>query len=345
MTRTKHGVWGTALFGLIAGACWFAALLAAGRLAEQYGGLSVRFPAAAVTRRDLVHAVEASLDGELGCTAAWTRGSERKTASSGLGERTLLRMIFVYGDMRQIAPMKLLAGNFPVDDDMSGCVIDGASAWELFHAIDAIGAEVILEGENYIVRGVVEAYEPMALLRNRSAAYENLEFAARDLSAAKQRVETFLYRCNSAGGKVIVQSGLLARLTLSFVWLLPCILGFAGAVAMFRSGWRAKGKKRGGLPFLVAGMALAVAAGVVLIKTAYWPQSFLPTKWSDFEFWPDLIIGWETQWKAISLMTPLPKEIELFRTIRSCGVLLWTALLMSGLCASSLRFQRNKERH
>ena len=338
MTRNNRSTrLGAALLGVIAAACWLAALLTAGRMTEQYDALSVRFPAASVTQKDLERAAAASTDAELLCKAAWTRGSELKKASAALGESTQVRMIDVYGDMRQIAPMTLLNGSFPVDDDSSGCVIDTKSAWNLFHSTDAIGAELTVDGNPCVVRGIVEAYEPMVIMRNSDAVYENLEFTARDLSAAKQLVETFLYRCNSDGDYIVVQSGLLAHLALGSVWLLACIFGVAGACAFWKNAWTRKKSKRDCVLFFLAGAVLIVASAAVLMKTAYWPQSFLPTKWSDFGFWSTLLHGWEAQWKAISLITPLPKEIVFFQQLRCCGVLLLTALLTAGWCTASLR--------
>ena len=337
MTRTKRGLRRAVLPGLIAATCWLIALFTAASLVRQYDGLSVRCSEAAITQKDLERAASASVDEELACTAAWTRKQELLAASSDLGGSAQVRVIEVYGDMRQAAPMKLLSGGFPAEDDTSGCLLDGSSAWALFHSTDAVGAEVTAGGKKYVVRGIVEAYEPMILLRKSAAIYENLEFSSGNLSEAKQFVETFLYRCGGSGSCIVVQSGLLARLALGFVWLPVCVFGALGAAALLKRAWASKADKRACVPLFIAGIALLAAAVSVLLSTFYWPQSFLPTKWSDFAFWSNLFEGWKTQWKAISLMTPLPKEIQLFQTLRRCGILLLTAFLAGGWCAASLR--------
>lgn len=339
MTGTKRGWCSAALLGVLAVGCWALALAAAVRLTEQYGGLSVRFDAPSVTQRDLERVADETPGEEIACIAAWTSEPKRKTATSEMGEQAPLRVIRVYGDLRQVAPMILLAGSFPLGDDSGGCLIDEASAWKLFHANDAIGAKVFLDGKSYLVRGVVRSYEPMLLLRSAAATYENLEFSARDLSAAKQPVETFLYRCSAAGTYVFVQSGLLARVALGAVWFCACLFGAAGATALFRSAWQRRANLRHALPRWMAGAALAAGTIALLAKTMYWPQSFLPTKWSDFSFWSSLVESGKTQWKAISLLTPFPKEIQLLSGLRRCGVLLLTALLAGGWCAT--RWRRN----
>ena len=336
MTGTKRGWCKAAFLGLAALVCWLLALFAATRLTEQYRGLSVRFGEPAVSQEDLKRAAAAKADGEIACAAAWTSGAKLQTASSDLGGEASIRLIRVYGDMRQVAPMQLLAGSFPLEDDAEGCLLDAASAWKLFHASDAVGAAVTLNAKSYLVRGIVKAYEPMMLIRSSNGAYENLELNARDLSAAKQPAETFLYRCNAAGTYTIVQNGLLARIALGCVWFCACLFGAGAAIALWKSAWAKRANKRLAILRFLVGAALAAAVVALLLKTMYWPQSFLPTKWSDFGFWFDFAENGKTQWKAISLMTPHPKEIQLFSALRRCGVLLLAALLTGGWCATSL---------
>ena len=93
------------------------------------------------------------------------------------------------------------------------------------------------------------------------------------------------------------------------------------------------------MPFALTGMGILLLLMAVWISTntLYWPQSFLPTRWSDFSFWRSLMDSWKADWKAISLMTPLPKEIQLFQALRGCGLLLITAFLAGGWCAASFR--------
>lgn len=336
MTRTKRGVWRAALLGLLAVGCWLFALMTAGNLVEQYAGLSVRFAQPALTRKDLERAQTESAGGDLVLEAAWTRKNELQTINSELGGTAKARVIGVYGDPRKTAPMRLLSGAFLPEDDAEGCMLDASIAWTLFHATDAVGAAVTLSGKTYIVRGIVSAYEPMLMLRDDSLKYENLEFRAVDPASARQEVETFVTRGGGGGDFSVVQSGLYARVALGLVWLPACGLLLILAVSLLRKAWRKKADKRDWLPLFAAGAALLAAAVLLLIKTFYWPQSFLPTKWSDFAFWRALVEGWQADWNTISLMTPLPKEIQLFRALRQCAVLVLTACLAGGWCAARL---------
>lgn len=337
MTGIKRGWCGTVLLGLFALACWLGALSTASWLTRQYDGLSVRYSQQAVTQKDLLRAIDETPEGDNNFRAAWTGDTNRQTASSELGAQTQLRRIQAYGDLRAIAPMRLLSGGFLLGDDTGGCLLDKASAWQLFHSTDAIGAAVALGKNRYIVRGIVDAYEPMLVIRSGSAAYENLEFDAADYSAAKQQAETFLYRCNAPKPDALIESGLLARVAYGFVWLCPCVFGVAGAIVLFKNARLKKGRPNAAAPRYAAGAVTLTIALAILFKTFYWPQSFLPTKWSDFGFWRELIEGWNTLGKTVSLMMPHSKEIQLFAALRRCAALESAALLSGGWCAALIR--------
>ena len=337
MTGTKRGWCAAALLGLFAVACWLGALSITSWLTRQYDGLSVRFAQPAVAQMDLLRAIGETPEGDLQVRAAWTRDAKLQTANSELGTQTQLRRIQALGDLQAIAPMRLLSGSYPVEDDSDGCLIDKASAWQLFHSTDAIGGVVTLGQNRYIVRGIADAYEPMLVIRGSNATYENLEFAASEQSAAKQQVETFLYRCNAPNTYTLMESGLFTRVARGLVWLCPCAFGVAGAIALFQSAKTRKNCANAAVPKYLASAVLLAIALAILLRSFYWPQSFLPTKWSDFGFWRELVEGWSALGKTVSLMTPHPKEIQLLASLRWCAVLELSAVLFGGWCMTTLR--------
>lgn len=322
------------LLGLLAAGLWLFALLGARDLVMQYDGVSVRLERAALTQRQLEKTATQTEGESISLRAAWSRGAAEQ-ASSSLGGTTMLRRVSVYGDMRQTAPMQLLSGGFPADDDVNGCLLDAASAMSLFHAVDPIGATVLIGKESYVVRGVVKAYEPMLLARDSKATFNNLEFAAQNLDDAKQSVETFLFRSGATDGQIILQSGLLSRVLRGLLWLPPCLLGFVCGVRFLLRGrqWSETPQKR--TYYVILGLVTVCAALIVLWNTAYLPQAWLPTKWSDFAFWNRLLEGWRENFTAYSLMTPLPKDVVLFQSLRR-GALYAMLVLFFGVWSLSL---------
>lgn len=337
MSGTRRIFLRAALTGVLAVACWGYALLTASGLEREYGGVSVRLAEPSVTRQALDRAAEQKGGQDVVCAAAWTRGSTGQTASSALGGSTKLRVVAVYGDIRRAIPVAELTGSFPTGDDTNGCLIDAKSAWELFHAKDAVGAELTLGDKRYVVRGIVKTFEQTLVVRSEDANYENLEFTAPDPATAKQAAETALYRLGASGNPIILQNSQTARVALGLTWL-PLWVGCALAAAAFlRRAWRERRNLRAGLSFACAGAALLAVCVAGLLKTAYWPQSFLPTKWSDFSFWGEWIDGCKEQWRAVSLATPLPKDILLRTALRRCTLCLLLSLPLAGWSASEFR--------
>ncbi len=337
MTGTRRAFVRAMLTGILAAACWGYALLTASGLAAREYGVSVRLTEAAVTNKMLEQETDRMGKGTPVCSAAWTRGSSCLAVGSALGETTKVRVVAVYGDVRRALPVWRVKGALLVEDDAGGCLIDEKTAWELFHSTDALGAGVSVEGKRYAVRGIVKTYEQTLIVRNADAKYENLEYSVSDPAAAKQSVETVLYRMGVTEDRVILQGGLLASAALGLSWL-PAWIGCALAAAVFlRRGWRVRRNVRSGLLHALAGVVLAGVCIIGFMKTAYWPQSFLPTKWSDFSFWGELFDGWETQWKAVSLMTPLPGDVVLFAALRRCAIMLLISLPAAGWSAAEFR--------
>ena len=298
-------------------------------LVRRYDGVSIRLTdATTLTQRQLENAAAQSGEGEITLRAAWSRGAPEQ-ASSALNETVKLRRIRVYGDMRQVAPMELIAGSVPAQDDTQGCLIDSESAMALFHAADPIGAEVLVGGDRYRVRGVGKTYEPMLLIRERNTSFQNLECSARDLETARQSAGTYLLRCGAAEGQVVLLGGMLSRVLNGLFWSLPGVFGFALALRFFGRGKRCQADRRERAAYVFLGAAFACAAWIEIRSTAYLPQAWLPTKWSDFSFWSRLIEGWQTDWKTISLMTPLPKDVVFFQKIRF-GIFKWLLALLLG---------------
>ena len=344
MTGTKRSFIGAALLGAIAILCLGYALRVTGGLKRQYTGTSVRLTGTPVTQKTLEKALEKTNEQELSLTAAWTRSADERPAGSELGGKTSLRVVCAYGDMRQIAPMKLLSGTFPAGDDSDGCLLDAASAWALFHSTDATGATVLLGDRAYVVRGIAELYEPEMLIRDERAAYENLEFSSQNPDGAKQSIETFLYRCGNTDGFVIVPGELIVRVIRGAAWLPLWIAAVCAAGTLFRRGWKARENPARRVFYWTAGIALLALLCWGAASTLFWPQSFLPTKWSNFAFWGQLIDTWRTDVKAFARMTQLPKEIELFSAVRRCAAALIVSILSGGWCASAVRLNAWKGR-
>ena len=312
---------------------WGYALHLSGWLQAEYQGLSVRMHGR-VTQEALFRAISENADKSILRVSAWTRNELATINNESLETAARVRRIAVYGDMHDVCPMELLYGGFPAMVDEAGCVIDVDTAWSLFHHKDVIGADVRIGGKPYIVRGIVRAKEAMILFRDEKAEYENLEIACSNMEEATSLVTTFLYRYGLAAEYTVVENGFYGRLATGLSGLPGWIIGAAILFALLKRAW-----KRRSIPLQFILLCIALAGTFYLLKWLlefhlYWPDRFLPTRWSDFTFWPELIKAQTDYFESLSFLQPVPKDMQWFSAVRR----LFVSLTVS--CATAVHLLR-----
>ncbi len=305
-----------------------------GWLQTEYQGLSVRMYGR-TTQEALFRAVSENADESILRVSAWTRNETLETINNEALETSAhVRRIAVYGDMRDVCPMELLYGGFPAMVDEAGCVIDVDTAWSLFRNKDVIGADVRIGDKSYIIRGVVRAKEGMILFRNEKAEYENLEIACSNVEEAGRLVTTFLYRYSLAAEYTVVENGFYGKLAAGLSGLPGWTIGAAILLALLKQAW-----KRRSVPLQLILFCLALAGIFYLLKWLlafhiYWPDRFLPTRWSDFTFWPELAKAQTDYFESLSFLQPVPKDMQWFSAVRR----LFVSLAIS--CATAVYLLR-----
>lgn len=327
-----------AAFLIAAAVLWTQAMIRAQTLMSAYSGVSVRMSDSAVTLKQLKKILPTEEADGLVLTAAWTRSDPLTAKAASMQTSTVLSMAAVYGDMRRTEPlMTLLCGSIPAEDDADGCLIDVQSALALFRSAEPIGAMLSVDGCAYTVRGVVKAYAPTLFVRDENRAYDHLEFATEDVSLGEIHVDAYLNKYALEGSHVVIQSGLYARIAWGLVFLPIVFVLFWIAIWIARlihADYACRGKRCWKLLLLsLAAMGALVPGAVILRKTFYWPQSFLPTRASDFSFWRILLSGWKETWESISLLSPLPGDVLFFRGMRACVWRTTALLLMETIAA------------
>lgn len=313
----KRWVCATLLF-LLAAALWATGFVKARTLSGAYAGVSVRLIGAGVKETALRDILPTPEDDGLTLAAAWSRTLGADMTADGAAATAVL--VTVYGDMRRTEPVTLLCGAFPTDGDTDGCVIDSETAVALFRSAFVTDVPVTVNGRAYVVRGVVSAYAPAVFVRHTDAAYTNLEFDAADLSTGKARAEAYLYRHALGESSVCVQSGLYAKMGFGLAFLPAAVFLLACGVRMLVLARQRRARTWATVLLYAAVAALTAGSVLVLWKTLYLPQQFLPTRAADFAFWRTLLDTWRADWRSITLLSPVPGDIMFFRGMR--GLLL-----------------------
>ena len=236
-------------------------------------------------------------------------------------------VVDVFGDCEDISSSMLTDGAYPARSDASGCAVSTGLAFSLWGSTNVIGMPVKAVGKQFYVRGIFEEEEPRLFLQAQAESEEPLSNMQLTFTGpgAGERAGQYL---SSAG----FPEGRILDLTL-FAWVLGMILRLPAIILAIGILGRVTrhGKRLCRYPLLLA-VYLLTAFGILAvlwfcIDLPEFPSEFVPTMWSDFEFWGNLF---QEQGKnMVSWMAAGPA----FRDME-----LWTSSFMAVLlsvCASA----------
>ncbi len=293
---------------------WGMALFYEGYISEHYETVSIRLKSEPVSTRVLLQANKNESqadDMDHMSITAWNCLENVKLECEELATSVKANQIEVFGDVTKVYPIELEYGNVLSFDDTEGCLIDEATAYDLFHTKDVVGNLLIYANQRYCVRGVLRSNEKVMIIQTReeSKTFSNLELTFKNQENAKQLAEEFLRKYGMADRYVLIDGYLLTR-GLSLIVRLPAwLLGFFLIYDLLFILYR-----RRSYPFH------AIALVIVLI--IFWqilsrmmefelfiPEELIPTKWSDFTFWSNKFIDLSNWMKDISYIMPHYKDV------------------------------------
>lgn len=225
--------------------------------------------------------------------------------SPSTGRSAKVVKIEAAGSMHLILPGKLRQGSFVSDSDWDGCVVSQKAAEELFGSREVTGERLRLDGREYTVRGIVEAKEKLCMVQQDGEnAYPFVRVSAPGIPVS--RVQQMLASAvpePSVGLNGIAEGGLpgwmaesdfylgLGRMLLWMpAWAVLIFLGLRG-----RRWIRGMDGAKNKLLIETGKMALPVAvfagACAILLVSVRLSDDYIPTAWSDFAFWSELVKG------------------------------------------------------
>jgi hypothetical protein len=290
---------------------------------EYYQSVSIRIKEGKVTKKAILRALEnESVKGtkKIPSVTAWNRMEGENIENRGLSTSILVNVIEVYGDMKQAYPMELIEGSLLNTDDYQGCIIDEEVAYELYRTRNVIGNSITYENKQYNIRGIMKSMEPTFLIQisNDDNAYSNLELVYKDKENGEQLALDFIMQNDLASSYTIIEGCFYANI-LELLYQLPAwFLGFYMLWQIVKAIW-----KRRTLPIQVLILFVCLIVSWFLLKwlmefRIYIPERLIPTKWSNFSFWTKKYTSFRNQMKQIAYLTPVPKDMILFKYITRC---------------------------
>jgi hypothetical protein len=293
---------------------WGIALFYETKIVEHYASVSIRLKSEPVNERILMQIEKNERQEEdearTGITA-WNSLENIELECEGLGTTSKVNRIEVYGDMKKVYPIQLVYGNVVAADDYEGCLIDEATAYELFHTRNAVGNRLNDAKQGYCVRGILKSSEPVIIIvsGDQDNTYSNLELTFADQENAGQHSEEFIRKYGLADRYTAIDGYLFAR-GLSIIVRLPAwLLGFFLIYDLILILYK---KRR--YPFQAIALALLL---ILMWPILSWmmefelliPEQLIPTKWSDFAFWSDKFQDLKYWMKDFSYIIPYYKDI------------------------------------
>lgn len=203
--------------------------------------------------------------------AAWDYQRDLFVEAPSAGGSAAMDGIFVYGDSREAVFDGLRGGIWKGAFDDDGCMLSEGAAYRLFGSLNVVGLKVICRGREWTIRGVVNKKSPWIMLPAKDKdklPFMELKFA--DAENPVSLAEEFL-SLNGLSGKYLLFDWPLLK---AAVRVLLCLPGWVLGIALL-CGWKVKHKW--------AFAAAAVCMGALL--TFRMPQDWIPTRWSEFNFW------------------------------------------------------------
>lgn len=203
-------------------------------------------------------------------------------------------LIETAGNMQLAAGECLLQGNFVAASDRKGCVLSKETAYQLFGTVKPIGETIwILQAEEerihkvpYEVRGVLNRKDSLCMIQSNRDSYPYIRVKAKGvpLSLAKQRLAGLLPGETSWYSESDFYIGIGCFILSLPLWVLLYQFirwGRQYIGTMKTSVWREVWK----CGLVIVGIVLAF--GIVKMSIRF-SEDYIPTSWSDFEFWGEL---------------------------------------------------------
>ena len=197
------------------------------------------------------------------------------------------------------------------EKDKEGCIIDGDTAWKLFGTREAEGRQLVYGEKTYQVRQVLPWKQRMILIRpEKEETMYTRVFLKNERLQDSKTAEQFLMAYGLNG--MVVDSGFLMSTARMFLLIFPGIV--LGILFLKANQERrlCRGEKGALWMWTGASVLIVAAAAVLLWKKLEIPQEWIPSRWSDFQFWSDKFRQLE---EKVRLFLMLPKTVGQAETI------------------------------
>ena len=270
--------------------------------------------------------------------AVWGQESEKPVSNPSLGRTAYPAVLTLCGPS-----FLLYSSSAPLlTEDTEGCLLDRTTAQELFGTSKAVGNTLNYQNRILTVRGILEGDAPILLLQ---ALPEDSDMSRVSLSipsgtAPHKFLTEFVNRHGLSGQWSSLR--FWSELAHAGTLLAPAVLLLSALFSLLKTTFTALEFP---LPFLACLLLCGLSWFLLLWLCEFsfqLPEDFIPTKWSDFEFWSRL---WKSKGDELVLLLTSEKlgpELPLFlNSLKAIGFGL-LAVFLYPISLPRLSMQQNR---
>lgn len=251
--------------------------------------LSVTFVEASVTGEGFRNFLESSDAEEFSLAAVWKEEGEMVLETELSGKRIRTAVYGMRGQVQAVFGDTLLTGRYFTEGEEAVCLLDEKAARELFGSDDVTYRELVLAGETRTVVGILRGDRGICVIpAGEDEAFQGVTVRKKRAEQSSANALTAISSYAQGETERIVDGQLYYILALLRTAGILTVITVIPAVLLIK----VKEKRLAGAAVLAAGLLiLAVFAAEIPLGSDY-----LPTYWSDFDFFGDL---WEEKAQQI----------------------------------------------
>lgn len=295
--------WRFILLSSVAIICFSGAVYQAQRFAGLSGSVLARYKEPSLIINEVEDALENARahTGTVLDATLWLRYEDQSVLNEWNREVTL-PVLLVNGDGKLAYPSYYMMGDSPVRGDAKGCAVDQKAADALFGSQNVLGNVLAWEGHLYIIRGIIKGMDGIVIIQadeGDERKFNTLALRVPPEANGREVVESFVFSNGLAMPDAILDAPFRIQF-MEAVALLPAwIIAITLIVKMITRTVRLRATP---ILCLCAAIATVAIAAIILYAAQFsppWPERFIPTKWSDFTFWKELISQWQVHARQI----------------------------------------------
>lgn len=291
--RMKNRRWKDKIMILAAVFCyaainvWILSLLH--QLKDSENMLALSYPAGGITSTDFSKWKKTEGSRKAETAAVWKSCGNLTLLSEDAGHQETVRCYEMQGQPEAVFGKCLIAGRYFADEEDDVCLLDAETVRSLFGSEDVLGLEVKCRDKTRKIIGILDGDGPVCVVpAEKGTAFEGIVLRRKDAGeSSKLTVSLTEAVFGKAEGQIT--DGKLYYGTACILYGMMAARAFVtiGIMAGCRTGsGREKMRRRMWLCFFCVGIGIAVL--YLGIKAASLGSDYLPSYWSDFDFFSGL---------------------------------------------------------